>query len=547
MMGLFGKKKDPKEEVRELQRKMRQEMRALERQITAIAREEQKVTKEIKASAKKGDKEVCLILAKSLVQSRKAINKIHMSKAQINSVIMCMQEQLATMRMAGSLQKSTEVMKSMQQLVKVPEIMKTMREMSSEMMKLGIIEEMIEETLESVEAPDLEEKAAVLATDHSVSLEPLATELLGGAVGGVGPLDRDAVVVRVLLSEGERVARDGEKHSLLGVEHSARRVHSETLHVRRLDSVSDAAGRRVDHLDVVGVLVVVRRVEHDLRVRLRGDVSWGHGLGHGDSIRLRELGLYALDLYSRNLAPSERFGGEVGIYRTWNECKTQVDGFQNPRFKKFGSEAEARKFIAENVTIAGTSSKSPFVAGKSRKRKAGSPSSSDASAAKRNAVEGEEVIEPEFVNAPVVYTDGACSSNGRKNAKAGWGVYWGEGSEDNAFGAVYGAATNNRGELIAVEKALEKAIEKGLPRVVVKTDSKLLIQSMTMWIQGWKRKGWVTSTGTPVLNKDVLVKIDNLRQKLKVKFIHVRGHAGIHGNEMADELARKGAQLYQQN
>uniref|UniRef100_A0A1I7TS45 Charged multivesicular body protein 2a n=1 Tax=Caenorhabditis tropicalis TaxID=1561998 RepID=A0A1I7TS45_9PELO len=72
---------------------------------------------------------------------------------------MCMQEQLVTMRMAVSLQKSTEVMKSRQQLVKVPEIMKTMREMSAEMMKLGIIEEMIEDTLESVEPADLEEKA----------------------------------------------------------------------------------------------------------------------------------------------------------------------------------------------------------------------------------------------------------------------------------------------------------------------------------------------------------------------------------------------------
>lgn len=71
MMGLFGKKKDPKEEVRELQRKMRQEMRSLDRQVYSIQREEQKVTKEIKEAAKKGDKDVCLILAKSMIQSRK--------------------------------------------------------------------------------------------------------------------------------------------------------------------------------------------------------------------------------------------------------------------------------------------------------------------------------------------------------------------------------------------------------------------------------------------------------------------------------------------
>ncbi|VDO66493.1 unnamed protein product [Heligmosomoides polygyrus] len=79
-----------------------------------------------------------------------------MSKAQINSVIMCMQEQLATMRMAGSMQKSTQVLQSMQNLVEVPEIMKSMREMSQETMKLGSIDEVIEETMDSMEPADLE-------------------------------------------------------------------------------------------------------------------------------------------------------------------------------------------------------------------------------------------------------------------------------------------------------------------------------------------------------------------------------------------------------
>ncbi|PIO75784.1 hypothetical protein TELCIR_02169 [Teladorsagia circumcincta] len=74
MMGLFGKKKDPKEQVREMQRKMRAEMRSLDRQVYAIQREEQKVTKEIKEAAKKGDREVCVVLAKSLLQSRKVIH-----------------------------------------------------------------------------------------------------------------------------------------------------------------------------------------------------------------------------------------------------------------------------------------------------------------------------------------------------------------------------------------------------------------------------------------------------------------------------------------
>lgn len=65
---------------------------------------------------------------------------------------MSMNQQLATIRMSGSLQKSTEVMQSMQKLVSVPEISATMRDMSREMMKMGIIDEMIEETMESMDS-----------------------------------------------------------------------------------------------------------------------------------------------------------------------------------------------------------------------------------------------------------------------------------------------------------------------------------------------------------------------------------------------------------
>jgi hypothetical protein len=88
----------------------------------------------------------------------------------------------------------------------------------------------------------------VLATDHAIALEPLASELLGGAVGGVGPLDGDAVVVGVLLAVGERVARDRDEHRLLRVENARGRIHAETLHVGRLEGPADAAAGGVDHL-----------------------------------------------------------------------------------------------------------------------------------------------------------------------------------------------------------------------------------------------------------------------------------------------------------
>ena len=62
---------------------------------------------------------MCKILAKSIVQSRSAKNKFHIACSQINSVMMSMQHQLSTIRIAGTIQQSTEVMKSMQQLMKV--------------------------------------------------------------------------------------------------------------------------------------------------------------------------------------------------------------------------------------------------------------------------------------------------------------------------------------------------------------------------------------------------------------------------------------------
>jgi len=161
-MGLFGKSTpvDPKVMVTEWSHKIRKECSQLDRQIRAIQREEDKVKKSLKEAAKKGDRSVCIILAKEIIRARKAINKIYTSKAHLNSIQLQMKNQLATLRVSGSLQKSTEVMQSMQRLIKVPEVAAVMREMSKEMMRAGIIEEMLEETMDAIEDPEeMEEEA----------------------------------------------------------------------------------------------------------------------------------------------------------------------------------------------------------------------------------------------------------------------------------------------------------------------------------------------------------------------------------------------------
>ena len=79
-MGLFGKRPDPKTQVREWSSKLRSEQNKIERQINQIKREEEKVAASLKQAAKKGDKESCRILAKEVVRARKSVTKMHSSK-----------------------------------------------------------------------------------------------------------------------------------------------------------------------------------------------------------------------------------------------------------------------------------------------------------------------------------------------------------------------------------------------------------------------------------------------------------------------------------
>ncbi|KAG5889841.1 hypothetical protein JTB14_023166 [Gonioctena quinquepunctata] len=161
-MGLFGKtpERNPKDMVTEWNHKLRKETYQLERQIKSIQREEEKVKRSLKEAAQKSDRDTCLILAKEILRARKAINKIYTSKAHINSVMLQMKNQLATLRVAGALQKSTEVMTAMQRLIRVPEVAQTMQEMSKEMMRAGIIEEMLDETMDEIEDSEEMEEAA---------------------------------------------------------------------------------------------------------------------------------------------------------------------------------------------------------------------------------------------------------------------------------------------------------------------------------------------------------------------------------------------------
>ncbi|KAJ3219314.1 Charged multivesicular body protein 3 [Dinochytrium kinnereticum] len=147
------------QKVKKWRQSIRTQERELDKQLRGIESEEIKVKRNIKQAAKRNDVASAKLLAKEIVRSRKAKDRLHTSKAQLNSLVMQLQQQLAAAKMTGSLKKSTEVMKLVNGLVKLPEIHQTMQEMSMEMMKAGIISEMMDDAIESLDEEGLEEEA----------------------------------------------------------------------------------------------------------------------------------------------------------------------------------------------------------------------------------------------------------------------------------------------------------------------------------------------------------------------------------------------------
>ncbi|XP_046403882.1 ribonuclease H1-like isoform X2 [Ischnura elegans] len=141
----------------------------------------------------------------------------------------------------------------------------------------------------------------------------------------------------------------------------------------------------------------------------------------------------------------------------------------------------------------------------------------------------------------LVYTDGACSKNGRRGSQAGIGVWFGDGHNLNISEPVKGRITNNCAEIEAATAAIEAAHAAGVKKLKVYTDSNFLISCITQWIKKWKRNGWKTGDGQPVKNKEELLLLNEARNLLDVQFIHVKGHSGNYENDQADALARAGA------
>ena len=140
----------------------------------------------------------------------------------------------------------------------------------------------------------------------------------------------------------------------------------------------------------------------------------------------------------------------------------------------------------------------------------------------------------------IAAADGSALGN---PGPAGWAWYI---DDDHWASGGWAHGTNNMGELKAVLDLFEATASRPEAKLRVYCDSQYVINSLTKWMPGWKKKGWKKSDGKPVLNRDLLEALDKALTGRDYEFIWVKGHAGHELNEKADSLANGAARAYQE-
>ncbi|KAF2272554.1 uncharacterized protein EI97DRAFT_436800 [Westerdykella ornata] len=162
-------KPTPEEQKRKCNALVRQNVRKLDRDIQNLKQTEIKTKNFILQASKRAQRNPAMakqanqdvrIFARELIRVRKQSSRLHTSKAQLQSVQMQVNEAFSVRKIEGSIKASTGIMKDVNTLVRMPELTGTMRELSAELMKAGIIEEMVGDTLPDNELLEGEDEEA---------------------------------------------------------------------------------------------------------------------------------------------------------------------------------------------------------------------------------------------------------------------------------------------------------------------------------------------------------------------------------------------------
>jgi ribonuclease HI len=149
-----------------------------------------------------------------------------------------------------------------------------------------------------------------------------------------------------------------------------------------------------------------------------------------------------------------------------------------------------------------------------------------------------------------IFTDGACSKNGKKDAKAAWACYFPDFPKLSTAERVpdEDPQTNQRGELMAIARSVEislKSFPASETSLHIFTDSMYSKNCLTLWLPGWVSKDWKTTQGHDVCHRDIIEKLVMDLSKFKSYSIsHVLAHTGNEdenskNNDIVDKMATK--------
>lgn len=215
-------------------------------------------------------------------------------------------------------------------------------------------------------------------------------------------------------------------------------------------------------------------------------------------------------------------GQKPGIYTTWAEAERQVKGFPGAKFKSFPNQIEAERAYANKPKAAASPASARSTAKPSSKKKTPAASAT-----------------VDLTADVSIFCDGACDPNPGK-AGTGIAIYHKDKLDQLWYGLYNPAGTNNTAELLGLLHSLmfaQQAVDKG-QSVTIYCDSKYSIDCVTKWAIGWKAKGWKKANGD-IKNLDIIKPAHALYLEIakKIKVAHVKGHAGVEGNELADRMS----------
>lgn len=207
-------------------------------------------------------------------------------------------------------------------------------------------------------------------------------------------------------------------------------------------------------------------------------------------------------------------GRQKGIFEDWPTAQAAVAGHKGAKYKGFETRAQAEEAFRQAPEKSIVAKKAT---GKSKKRQ---------------TFELDENFDIH------IFCDGGCDPNPGP-AASGIIVYH-MGVIQAKYHGLYHTGTNNTAELKALFEAMRLAkgmLDEGL-KVQILSDSSYSVKAMTQWAAGWQRKNWKRGKGEVLANADLIKDMYALYIQLpaSLSIIHVKGHSGVEGNELADRM-----------